>query len=1355
MPDTVDELQIKINAEATKANNAIDALVGKLDRLTTSLGKINGTNLNGLANGVQRLGNAMQVMNTIKTSDFTRLATNLTKLGTVNVSALNSAASSMSHLTRAFNGIVTVSANAQAVGDMAKNIAKLGNKSVQTAITNIPQLAKSLNGLMTTLSKSPKVSQNVIQMTNAIASLASQGSKVGSASNSIARGLNRTTTTTKKASGGFKGLASSIGRFYATYFMAIRGLKGLWKSIESTADYIEAYNYFNVSLGKIGADWSHQYEQYGYESAESYAESFKTRLSDSLKKLSGVQVSIGADGKGLLTESGMKNLGLNIQEITQYASQLASVTNSVGQTGETSLAIAKNFTRLAGDISSLFNVDYSAVSKNLQSGLIGQSRALYKYGIDITNATLQTYAYNLGLSKSVSEMTQAEKMQLRMIAILDQSKVSWGDLANTINSPSNMIRQFKNNAKETGMVLGQLFIPALQKVLPIINGAPIAFKRLLTDIAGFLNINIDLDSFGQGYTDMEDDVDEVTDSYEDATKAAKEWKNQLLGFDEVNKLAEDSSADTNGAGNGSFDLTNEILAASSEYEKVWNKAYEQMENQALKIADKIEKAFEPIKNIGKYILQGEMYKAGSSLAELINNGIEKHDWGKVGTYIGKRITGTFDFVAGFAKTLNWKGLAKQLTSFLNSGINAIKPESVADAVNSVVNGILDFAITFVEEFDWGKLVSTIGKILKDLDWVSIGKLSMGVAGLKLAKSALVTFGKTFSSGFASIINTGAMTNAVSMVGSGLGSVLAQGIKSPLMAIPAATALILDSFIKDYEDEYEEALERTQELMRDKTDESVKEYADKMKSAAQEISDSMASVFDSANGKVSDSFADMSVLDNMADKYFKLAEKQGKSNEEIAEMNALHDGIIDKWPDLKDVFDKNITSIDKQKAAVKKYIDEYKKKIKLEAMEDALKEQYKIQYKTLEKLTKAEEEYSKAKDVQDKKLAKYKSARSAYYSYMTAMEKEYDEAVNNGDTRRQAVIENEMSRLKTLMDNAGKELEVAQHNYQTTKGVYKDLEDVYKQSEEKVEYYTGQITTTMTQGGKSVEGFGKSFDKIPGNAENGMGKANSAISSGMGKAKKSVSDAQIQMVKNWDKLPSAVKNEILKTHPEWNKLVGYAASASKNASKKVSDNLSWKIGNNIGYNFVLGLGKGLRSEKEWKEIQADMTKKGLVVPTSLIKLWDIHSPSKLAKRIGKYYIEGLGIGLSDWDYITKNVSTMGNDISTTAEKSLSQADISNKVTKALSTEFGKVELATVAGLGVEQSYYNAPSYNSSIGAVYDNMEEIQLLREQTSLLMALLNKEQLVISPDADGIFKMVQGKANNYTRQTGTPAFLV
>ena len=427
---TIDSLQIDINASASKANDAIDRLVGKLDRLQTSLGKVNGSQLAGLANGVDRLGKSMQVMNTIKTADFTRLATNLAKLGYINVSALNSSASSLSHLSRAFNTLGSVSQNTQSVVDMTNALARLGGAKVERAITNIPLLATAMNNLMVTLSKSPRVSNNVIQLANALANLTSQGAKVGTSATSIEKGLNRANTSATRASKGFGGLASAIGRFYASYFLVVRGIKGLWKSIESTADYVEAFNYFNVALGKIGSDWSSQFEKYGYENAESYAESFSTRLQSELKNLSGIEISIGTDGNGLLTESGLKNLGLNIQEITQYASQLASVTNSVGQTGEVSLAAASAFTKLGADISSLFNMDYSDVMKNLQSGLIGQSRSLYKFGIDITNATLQTYAYELGLEKAVSEMTQAEKMQLRMIAILDQSKVSWGDLAN-------------------------------------------------------------------------------------------------------------------------------------------------------------------------------------------------------------------------------------------------------------------------------------------------------------------------------------------------------------------------------------------------------------------------------------------------------------------------------------------------------------------------------------------------------------------------------------------------------------------------------------------------------------------------------------------------------------------------------------------------------------------------------------------------------------------------------------------------------------------------------------------------------------------------------------------------------------
>lgn len=422
----LDSLEVKITGTATKAINSVDTLMEHLKKLSTSLATVNGSSLSSLATGVSQLGSAMQNMNA-GTADFTRLAKNITKIGSVDSVALTNTATSLQAVTKAVASISAIPQNATQVTEFAKSLGKLGSKSIENAVVNIPKLGNALNGLMTTLSRAPTVSQNVIQMTNALANLASQGSKVGTSSNSLQKSLYGVSTSARTATKNSWSLASAIGKFYATYFMIIRGSKKLIEAIKSTTDYIEAFNYQAVAFGKIGSEWDKDYEKYGYDNATAYAESFQSRVNDTLGKLSGLKVNVQG---GLLEESGTKNLGLNIQEITQYASQLASVTNSLGQTGEATTAITKSMTMLAGDISSLFNVDYSQVAQNLQSGLIGQSRALYKYGIDITNATLATYAYNLGISKSVSEMTQMEKQQLRVLAILDQSKVSWGDLAN-------------------------------------------------------------------------------------------------------------------------------------------------------------------------------------------------------------------------------------------------------------------------------------------------------------------------------------------------------------------------------------------------------------------------------------------------------------------------------------------------------------------------------------------------------------------------------------------------------------------------------------------------------------------------------------------------------------------------------------------------------------------------------------------------------------------------------------------------------------------------------------------------------------------------------------------------------------
>lgn len=695
----IDSLQIKIKADANNASNALDKLANSLTNFQKSL-SIDTSKLTSISNSIQSIANAASSMNTSGIKNISTLTNSINRMGKIDTSGLSRISSALKTFSADMAGT-----KVDGVGDIASiasSISRLGGVASGRAITNIPLLAKNLKQLFTTLSTAPNVSENIIRMTNALAGLASTGAASGRAANSLGRNLNTYTASARRATKSTFSLAAAFGRFYATYFLVIRGIKSLWKSIEGTTDYIEAFNYYTVAFNKVGKEWGKDFEKFGYDNAEDYAQSFGNRVNELLGKMSGLKVDV--DG-GLISESGMKNLGLNLQEITQYASQLASITNSLGQTGEVTTAISKSMTMLAGDISSLFNVDFSTVATNLQSGLIGQSRALYKYGIDITNATLQTYAYKYGIEKAVSEMSQAEKQQLRLLAILDQSKVSWGDLANTINSPSNMIRQFTNNVKEAGMVLGQLFIPVLQKVLPVINGVVIAIKRLLVSVANLLGIKIDFSSFGQGVSGYNEDLEDTADALDKVGTSAKNAQSGIRAFDKLKVISTPkSSGSGSGAGGAGIDLTKEIMDATAEYEKVWQEAFDKMQNTAMGWADKIEKLFEPVKKLFKDLFNGDFFEAGQDLSGIVtgifnwmSDAIASVDWYQIGQNIGQFLAG-IDWTAVFTSAGNF------IETAIDAAIDLWKGSFDAAPIETTIItaiGLLKF--TGVGDIIWGKI----------------------------------------------------------------------------------------------------------------------------------------------------------------------------------------------------------------------------------------------------------------------------------------------------------------------------------------------------------------------------------------------------------------------------------------------------------------------------------------------------------------------------------------------------------------------------------------------------------------------------------------------------------------------------
>lgn len=748
---SVDQLYIDIQAKATKANDSIDKLVEKLDKLSGSIGKLNGSSLTGLANGVQKLGTAMQTMNQVKTADFTRLAKNLQKLGNINVTALNSAASSLSHLTRAFNNLGMISQNAQQVGEMAKNLSKLGSKSVQQAITNIPSLAIEMKNLMTTLSKSPQVSQNIIQMTNALANLASQGNKIKSASNTLNGGFNRTNSAMTKTAKTTLTLAGVFGKFYASYFWLIRGIKSLWKSIESSMDYMETLNYFEASFGQVAESAVSQWEEAGYDSAQAYYNSFSTKAKQLMQKMTGFSVT----GSGMLQSGTGKSLGIDPNTLMQYQAMFGQMSNSIGITAETSLKLSNALTMIGADLASVKNMDFNKVWTDMASGLAGMSRTLDKYGVNIRNVNLQQKLNELGIQANIQALNQNDKALLRTIILLDSTRYAWGDLAETIDNPANQLRMLQNNFSNLSRTIGNIFLPIVAKVLPYVNALVVALQKLaeyIVSLLGFEGFEWGGSSGGNSdvMSDLYDSIEETGGALDNATGKAKKLKKQLQGFDELNVIntQDDSGGSSGGVGGG---INTGLLEGAldkilEEYQKAWDEAYTNMENRVQVFANKISKVLEPVKKLFTDIAIGDWFAVGEDTSNIVSgifnffaNAIDSVDWNTLGHNIGLYLAG-----------INWTAILSSIGNLIWQALKAtIELWSSSFSAAPIETGIIS-AIALLKWTSLGAIVSR-----------GITKAIATKLGIEIAKDA----------GIGTVLRAGLLkkiVEALSIIGTNIG-----------------------------------------------------------------------------------------------------------------------------------------------------------------------------------------------------------------------------------------------------------------------------------------------------------------------------------------------------------------------------------------------------------------------------------------------------------------------------------------------------------------------------------------------------------------------------------------------------------
>ncbi len=765
---SVDSLDIRIAGDARKAEAALDSLVNRLGKVSSALVAVNGSGMDSMSISVDRLANAVaHFAQTTRTADFSRIARNLNSIGSIKAADLSQASNSIRSIANALKQFekVDVAKNSQQIASLSKAIVQLGYKSADKAITNIPLLAKAMRQLMVELSTAPRVSQNLINMTNALASLARTGASSGRAVTSLSKSFNVFDKSATRSRSKSFSLAGAIGKVYATYWLLFRAFGKIGEAIDISSALTEVQNVVDVTFGK-----------------------YKTMVED-------------------MAATSIEDFGMSELTVKQISSRFQAMGSAMGFAQGKMADMSIELTKLTADMASFYNMEQKDVAEDLESIFTGQTRPLRTYGLDLTEATLKEWAMKQGMDANIDSMSQMEKTMLRYQYVLANTTNAQGDFTRTADTWANQIRILKQNFEQLAIIVGRVFINSLKPLVKALNTAMthiVAFAQTISDALGKI--------FGWKYeantggiaNDIEDGAgaaDDLSGGLGNAADNAKKLKQQLQGFDELNVLTSNVNADNGGgsgantgvASAGSVDVGKWVEEEEKFFDSFIDNLYELGNYIGTTLSDAMKKidwkkVYEGAKDFGK------------GLAEFLNGLIDSNLFATLGTTIAGALNTALYSLNSFGKTFDWTGFGESIADGINNFFSTFDFKNLADTINVWIRGALQSVTALLKKTDFEEIGAKIGEFISDLDLVGISAdLAKALwEAIKAAASALVGLFQeapieaAFISAFGLIKFGGLITS----LGAGIGNAIAGSATATAVtgAISTAATAIGSSLI---------------------------------------------------------------------------------------------------------------------------------------------------------------------------------------------------------------------------------------------------------------------------------------------------------------------------------------------------------------------------------------------------------------------------------------------------------------------------------------------------------------------------------------------------------------------------------
>lgn len=410
-------------------------------------------------------------------------------------------------------------------------------------------------------------------------------------------------------------------------------------------------------------------------------------------------------------------------------------------------------------------------ARNTAGGFQGGPKGLLMYGLGIRSLFALVNRLRSVLTEGMNNLAQYSdntngSFSMLMSSLTRLKNALATAFAPILNVAAPMLNLLIQKVTEAVTALGQLFASLTGQ------SGFVAAKRVNQDYAKSLNSN--------------------ADSAKKANKENKKLQNTLFGFDQINKLNDnsdgDDTADTSTGGGltpadmfESVPINSKVSDFAKKLKDAWKNADFTEIGQIVgtKLNDALNQiSWGPIqetaqkvgKSIGTFIsgfveVPDLGTNIGKTIAGAVNTGVgginaflDNTRWDSVGKFIGDGLNGVVDTIdwpgighlyaqkwnaifttiGESARTFKWSDFGKNLAAGVNQTIADFDWAGNGARIGDLAKGLLDTISTFLEQTDWRKLGESIRTFVVSIDWTGIvNELVRGFGAAAGALGALI------------------------------------------------------------------------------------------------------------------------------------------------------------------------------------------------------------------------------------------------------------------------------------------------------------------------------------------------------------------------------------------------------------------------------------------------------------------------------------------------------------------------------------------------------------------------------------------------------------------------------------------